>query len=246
MRGLTVVGYVAIELGMGMPDRSILLVDGDRVNSRAVAKNLIRAGLSVVTSHEAAHAISVLESKRFALMLVDAGTTRAGEADLISWARDCGCVDDIVAMTDPGTGSEKIGLLARGASLVMERPIDVSTLLERLSPKKEDDSFSGSIQGIDILEYLQLVILGGQNTIVEVYSSGARGKIYVKNGVVCHAAIGELQGEEALYRCLSFRGGSFANRPWQEPKVVTINKPGDFLLMEAVRKRDEGSGLPDD
>jgi hypothetical protein len=50
---------------------------------------------------------------------------------------------------------------------------------------------------------------------------------------------GDLEGEEALYRCLGFSGGSFSSLPWREPERVTINKPGELLLLEAARRRDE-------
>ncbi|MBM3299791.1 MAG: DUF4388 domain-containing protein, partial [Deltaproteobacteria bacterium] len=50
---------------------------------------------------------------------------------------------------------------------------------------------------------------------------------------------GELQGEEALYRCLTFKSGSFSSLPWIAPEKATIKKPGMLLLVEAARKRDE-------
>ena len=28
-------------------------------------------------------------------------------------------------------------------------------------------------------------------------------------------------------------------RQWREPEKITITKPGEFLLMEAARRRDE-------
>ncbi len=66
--------------------------------------------------------------------------------------------------------------------------------------------------------------------------------MFLSDGLVVHAECGILQGEQALYRCLRFKEGTFKHLPWEEPEQVTINKPGEFLLMEAVRKRDEAWG----
>jgi hypothetical protein len=90
---------------------------------------------------------------------------------------------------------------------------------------------------------MQLMMLSGKQAVVEVVSrEGERGLLFIDSGSVRHAKCGELAGEDALFRCLSFAGGTFANLPWTEPEETTIHKPGDFLLMEAARKRDEAKG----
>ena len=47
------------------------------------------------------------------------------------------------------------------------------------------------------------------------------------------------EGKDAFFECMSFRGGTFSTQPWQEPGQKTITDPGDFLLVEAARRRDE-------
>lgn len=100
--------------------------------------------------------------------------------------------------------------------------------------------FSGYIEGVDIIEYLQFLMLAGRPTVLEVVSnSGDRTHLFVRDGNVLHALAGGIQGEEALYRCLCARGGTFTNLPWREPAKNTIRKPGEFVLLEASRRRDE-------
>jgi hypothetical protein len=89
-------------------------------------------------------------------------------------------------------------------------------------------------------------MLVGRRVVLEVSSKkGGQGLIFIDNGEVRHAKCDGLDGEEALFKCLSFEGGSFVNRPWTEPDKITIKKPGDFLLMEAARKRDEARAGPE-
>jgi hypothetical protein len=107
-------------------------------------------------------------------------------------------------------------------------------------PPVEEESFSGYVEGVDIIEYLQFILLTGRSVIIEVVpANGLRGRIFVRNGNVIHATSSGLQGEHALYQCLTCQSGSFSNFPWREPGTITINKPGEFVLMEAARRRDE-------
>jgi two-component system, chemotaxis family, protein-glutamate methylesterase/glutaminase len=108
----------------------------------------------------------------------------------------------------------------------------------------EEKAFSGYVEGVDIIEYLQFILLTGRSVVIEVVpSNGLRGRIFVRNGNVIHATSRGLQGEHALYQCLTCRSGSFSNFPWREPGTITIEKPGEFVLMEAARLRDEAPDL---
>lgn len=127
---------------------------------------------------------------------------------------------------------------------IVEKPVSVEGLLHIIREEARkvagQATFSGSIHGIDILEYLQLLMISGQQVIVEIISrDGIRGLLYVDNGTVLHAVCDQLEGEGALFKCLGFNGGSFSSLSWHDPAEVTINKPGELLLLEAARLRDE-------
>ena len=127
---------------------------------------------------------------------------------------------------------------------ILEKSVDVSTLMatveEEFKKIASQATFSGSIHGIDILECLQLVLLSGQKLVIEIVSrEQLRGHLFVDKGTVLHATCGGLEGEEALYRCLSFNGGTFSTKPWKEPERHSVGKPGDLVLFEAARRRDE-------
>jgi PAS domain S-box-containing protein len=127
---------------------------------------------------------------------------------------------------------------------IVEKPLKVPRLLEIVAKEIRraltDAAFYGRVDGIDILEYMQLVMLSGKPLVVDVKpTKGIRGRIFLNKGQICHATCGELQGEEAVYHCLNFEGGSFSNLPWRDPDEITIDKPGEYVLIEAARRRDE-------
>ena len=117
----------------------------------------------------------------------------------------------------------------------------------------EKATFSGFIREIDILDYVQLLMLTCRQVVVEVRSrKGQEGKLFISQGRVCHAICGDLEGEEAIYECLGFAGGSFVDLEWTEPEKITVNRPGEFLLLEAAHRRDdkreedESENMPED
>jgi two-component system chemotaxis response regulator CheB len=127
---------------------------------------------------------------------------------------------------------------------ILEKPIQVPQLLEIITDEVQKASanatFSGRVNGVDLLEYMQLLLLNGQQVVLEILSTdGAEGFIFLDKGEILHAACGNLEGEEALYRLLTFKGGSFTSLPWRPLEEATINKPAQFLLIEAARKRDD-------
>jgi hypothetical protein len=101
-------------------------------------------------------------------------------------------------------------------------------------------SFSGMIQNIDILDYIQFLMISGIRTILELrLRQGPTSRLFIDDGRILHAESGELDGEEAFYRCLQADGGIFIHVPWSEPGTRTIEASWEFLLLQAARKRDE-------
>ncbi|MFC1836526.1 ATP-binding protein, partial [Thermodesulfobacteriota bacterium] len=141
------------------------------------------------------------------------------------------------ATADPITGNPDI-------ERIVEKPVTATRLMQTVAEEVKaavtDPDFSGKVHGIDILEYVQLTLFMGQRMVLEIQSrDGNRGFLFVDKGEIRHAVCGELEGEDALYRCLAFKGGHFASLPWREPQRTTIHRSGEYLLLEAARRRDE-------
>lgn len=219
---------------------SILLVDDDPEQVWALGRYFTRAGYSVTTCGDGAEAISVLESRHFDTVITDIQMPRLNGLALVDWLRENRSGTRVVVITAFGGPSIRHLSISKGAILYMEKPVDPDLLAEALSSTKEETAFSGSIDKIDILDYLQLMMLTGRRVVLEVSSrDGGQGLIFIDRGEVRHATCGHLEGEEALFKCLGFESGSFVNLPWTEPDTITITKPGEFLLMEAARRRDD-------
>lgn len=103
--------------------------------------------------------------------------------------------------------------------------------------------FSGTVDGTDILDFVQFLLLSGKKTRVDIQSSeGDECELHLEDGRVVQAVRGKREGKEAFFECMNFPGGKFSTRPWNDPGPEPIDELAEFLLFEAARRRDESSG----
>src|SRR5262249_14055742 len=76
-----------------------------------------------------------------------------------------------------------------------------------------------------------------------VYPTGP-GYFYLQSGSVVHARVGELKGIEAVYFALTQRNASFTFSPAFEAPEHTINQPWTSVVLEGLRRMDEGIRPP--
>ena len=73
---------------------------------------------------------------------------------------------------------------------------------------KKTYSFSGRVENVDILDYLQWMLLDCRQTLLEVTSQNQRAfRLFINSGKVVHATNDEIEGEDAFYRCILLTDG---------------------------------------
>jgi hypothetical protein len=124
-------------------------------------------------------------------------------------------------------------------------PLNMSEVLEstrQMRAETESRQFSGTVGNVDILDFVQFMLLSGKKALLNIESSeGDACELHLQNGRIVHAHQGDLEGREAFFECMSFPGGKFSTAPWQQPSRHTVDEPGDFLLVEAARRRDDSA-----
>ena len=100
-------------------------------------------------------------------------------------------------------------------------------------------AFQGSLKELPLPDIIQLVSVSGKTGKFTLTREPDRGFIYLKNGQMVHAMIGDLIGEEAIYSLAIWNQGEFQFSPGEEPDRQTITKSNTNLLMEAARRLDE-------
>lgn len=217
--------------------KSILLVEENAFDAWNLCECLTAAGHAVTHMKNARYAQEAIEQRNFDVALLDVAAIRYEETDLIVSLRSRPYRPIIIVMADFDSVPLKTRVISRGADHFLGKPVDIHELHDRMFPP---ESFIGHLEGFDLLEYLQFIMLSGKKTIVEVQSTrGETCRLYFGNGQIVHAICGEVQGEAAFFQCVRFRGGTLRNLAWENPSSESVNTTGEYLLMEAVRRRDE-------
>ncbi len=98
--------------------------------------------------------------------------------------------------------------------------------------------FVGEIEGLGLVDLVQFACLAGDDRKLSVLSENNRGVLYFADNEIIHAEFGELTGEEAFYRIMSWPSGTFSML-FASTNARTIDSSWNFLLLEAARRIDE-------
>ncbi|MGE4578588.1 MAG: DUF4388 domain-containing protein [Desulfuromonadales bacterium] len=107
----------------------------------------------------------------------------------------------------------------------------------QVSRKKTD--FEGSLSRLSLVDLLQVLSLNQKEGVLTLTRTRVKGTIYLLDGCVVHAHTGQVSGEKAFHRMLTWDDGLFAFSPTQVDVEASIHLPMDHLLMEGLRQNDE-------
>src|ERR1039457_1987725 len=100
-------------------------------------------------------------------------------------------------------------------------------------------SFQGSLNELPLSDIVQLVAVSGKTGMVSMTRASEKGYVYLQNGQITHAKLGEVEGEDAVYALSLCSQGSFQFSPGVESEARTISRSNTNLLLEAARRSDE-------
>lgn len=96
----------------------------------------------------------------------------------------------------------------------------------------------GRLSELSLVDLLQTLTLGGRTARVSVLGGAERGVVQVREGRLVAATHGPRLGEVALHSLVANRDGRFEVR-FEDDGAANLNGASEFLLLEAVRRRDE-------
>ena len=100
-------------------------------------------------------------------------------------------------------------------------------------------AFQGSLRELHLPDVIQLISFSGKSGAFHLRRGELAGLIYLRDGQIVHAILGEVIGEEAVYSMGVWNEGEFEFRPGEVTGETTITKSNANLLMEAARRMDE-------
>ncbi len=100
-------------------------------------------------------------------------------------------------------------------------------------------ALQGSLAELSLPDVIQLVAVSGKTGAFHLERGDETGVIYLHEGRIVDATVGELVGEHAVYEMAIWSDGEFVFTPGEAPPQVSIQKSNANLMMEAARRLDE-------
>ena len=232
--------------------KQILLVDDDTAllgSFRELFGELSQGAWEISTAGNHAEGLAVLQGRKVDLAVLDIGMPVMDGIQFLKLLGRAHPGLQIVMLTGLATEEKRKECLENGATLFLEKPTDQSgycavfAALYALAEALPQQGFRGMMRQVGLQEVLQMECLGAKSSVLEIFTSKVRGKIYIHEGSIIHSECGRLSGDVALYSLLALRGGGFNLMPFTEPSQRSIEGNWEFLLMEAARLQDEGGGV---
>jgi hypothetical protein len=101
-------------------------------------------------------------------------------------------------------------------------------------------ALTGELSDLSLAELIEFFCNQRKTGRLKVMYPIGPGYFYLQAGSVVHARIGELRGIEAVYCALTLSNASFTFSPAFEAPEHTINQPWTSVVLEGLRRMDEG------
>ncbi len=232
--------------------KSVLFVDDDPDFLKGLSMYLAaKAGgaWSISTAPNHAQALERLGLGAVDLVVVDIGMPVMDGFQFLKLLRRTNPGQQTAVLTGLATPENRRSAEENGVTLFLEKPLSTAgyealfSALNALLMAAAPTGFQGMMRRVGLQEVLQMECLNRKDSILEVFTEGARGRIYIFEGAIVHAESGDMVGEVALYGLLGLLGGEFNLLTYHEPPRRTISGHYEFLLMEAARLKDEGTSF---
>jgi Domain of unknown function (DUF4388) len=101
-------------------------------------------------------------------------------------------------------------------------------------------ALTGELSDLSLAELIEFFCNQRKSGRLKLIYSVGPGYFYLRAGSVVHARIGGLRGVEAVYYALTLPNASFTFSPGFEAPDQTINQPWTSVVLEGLRRMDEG------
>lgn len=227
--------------------KKILIVDDEEDMVWSLRQNINneRLQVEIFTAASGEEALKVLSSNHIDLVLTDIRMPGMSGLDLLLEVKNRFPYTMVIIMTAFPSNEFKKEALLRGSLHFIEKPFDIKELRDLIRHAlREENVFKGTVAGVGLSDVIQINGLSRATSLLRVKQGEHLGIIYFQEGQVVHAICDELDGEEAFFRIMQFKGGRLDSMSYTDLPIRTINAPVEALIIEAARRMDE-AGLDD-
>jgi len=114
--------------------------------------------------------------------------------------------------------------------------------LEKMAREAPGESvLRGSLAQMNVMDLLQSLDMGHKTCSLTLSNNGDKCQMFFNDGQINHALYGELKGDDAVYKVLTWTGGNFEINFTGSSDQQTTTRSTQGLLLEGLRLLDEGN-----
>lgn len=226
-----------------------LLVDPDPEETTVLELRMIEQGFEVKTARSAEQALKVLAAGEIDVVVSEVelpqgdGIALLAEARKHPWGKDVPWV--FHTRRQGRAEAQKAFDLGVTDYVAKPAPTDVfvaklKAILDQRTAHTGARGVSGSLKEMGLPELVQVLFHSRKTGNLRIRGAAGAGEIHFMDGQVVNALYGQIRGADAFYQMLKVTDGEFGLDPGFKPQAKVITDSPEALLLEGMRRLDEG------
>ncbi|MDM8544053.1 response regulator [Desulfococcaceae bacterium HSG7] len=193
-----------------------------------------------ITARDGVEAIDILKQEHISLLITDLQMPKVDGLVLLAYTNKYHPSISCIVMTAHGTPKIK-ETLQPDILHYIEKPFKADALAQSVLAALKQDLPGGSLSGISIVNFLQMIEMEQKTCLCEVETEdNPKGFFYFQGGLLYHAVFGNLKGVEAALKMIQIDNATINFRKPPERKIPRrIKTELVALIIEAMRLKDE-------
>ena len=196
------------------------------------------------TASSGAHAMALLASEPFSLLMTDLKMPGMDGFQVLTIVRRKFPTLRTMVMTSAVDEQFRNRAYALGIDLYLEKPKSAQEIklfiecIESMLEREAQGGFRG-VQSKTLLDLIQIECSSQASCVLKISNGPVEAKIWIQNGELIDATLGDLAGEDAFKRVLGWKSGNFETLPAEPDRPRTIHASYQGLLLDSAQTLDE-------
>ena len=241
--------------------KDVILIAEDDTEFSSLLRNVFeqyKSKLIVVCANDGEEAIAALKQMTIAVLITDLQMPKVDGLALMAYVNmnhpDLPCIVMTSFVQNRKTFKGFVralqpdikDLVTTETFHFFHKPFKMDALVKTVFQILEYKTLGGSVHGISVASFIQMIEMDQKTCQVEVYApDGQQGVIFFDNGILYNAEYGDMKGEEAAIEIIATDNLQINIQTNESDKVTgpKIKTEAIGLIMEAMRRKDEYEDL---
>ena len=224
---------------------TILIVDDEEIFLKGIQDYFESSShdLGLFLAQNGKEAIRIIEKNPVDLVVTDLMMPEMDGFELLAHLNDHFPFIPTIVVSGYGTPEMKEKLKSLGSFAFMDKPVRFKELEDTILYGLEEEHGKGSISGVSIVSFIQLVDSDQKTCLLEARREGSEpGYLYFNKGELWDAMWGRLRGREAAIEIIGWEEAEIFFKSLPKKEIgKRIESQLMSLIIEAVKHKDETS-----